>query len=447
MSERRVVLVNPNRLQPGVAPIALEYLAAELERKGAVVDILDLCHSKRPAQVVRDFFSNTKPDLVGITIRNLDDVVYNCFLAGEMKGAIDAVKQYANAPIVLGGSGFSIAPELVLDYFGIDLGIAGEGEVALPMLLESLGSTDHYSEIPGLVYRDGSGFKRNPIGCTDVNSLHLAKRGKVCAEHYVYKGGKKGCAGIQTKRGCPNRCIYCVVPHIEGSTVRLRDPKEIADEMENLIALGVSRFFLNDSELNYPYDHAMDVCEEFLARGLHKKVTWQAYASPGQFDARLASKMKEAGCDLLITTVDSGEDALLERWGKSFRTEDIVTCVRACQQAHLNAVYCTTLGGPGESIETVLKTLQLMQSLKPAKVTFGEPPGLRIYPNTPLADIAREEGFNTSNPNLRGRIKGNENMLFPVYYMHHGMGILVPAIQARRKLGELHHRLVAACQI
>ena len=47
--------------------------------------------------------------------------------------------------------------------------------------------------------------------------------------------------------------------------------------------------------------------------------------------------MKEAGCDLLITTLDSGDDAILERLGKPFRTEDTVTCVRACQEAGLNA--------------------------------------------------------------------------------------------------------------
>lgn len=428
----KVALVNPNRLQPGVAPIALEYLAAELESRQIGIRILDLCHARRPLDAIRAFFQDFHPDLTGITIRNLDDVVYDCFLAGEMKYLIDAIKRASDAPIVLGGSGFSIAPELVLDYFGADMGIAGEGEEALPMLLEG-----RYSEVPGLASRDG---RRNPVGCVDVNSLHLAKRGRLDYPSYAYKAGKKGGAGVQTKRGCPNKCIYCVVPNIEGSQVRLRAPGIIADEIENLAALGVGRVFLCDSEFNYPMEHATGVCEEFIARGIQKKVTWQAYASPGEFNLELAKQMKEAGCDLLITTVDCGDDALLEGLGKPFRVEDIKTCINACRETDLNAVYCLTLGGPGETMDTVFKTLDLMRSLK-AKVTFGEPPGLRIYPGTPLEAIVREEGFSRSNPNLRGRIEGNENLLRPVYYLSHGMGLLVPMIQLRRKLGCWYHSL------
>ena len=140
--------------------------------------------------------------------------------------------------------------------------------------------------------------------------------------------------------------------------------------------------------------------------------------------------------------MDSGDDAVLERLGKPFRRADVVSCVRACQEADLNAIYCLTLGGPGETIETVLKTLSMMQSLKPAKVTLGEPAGLRVYPGTRLADIVCEEGFTKSNPNLHGPIEGNEDLLLPVYYLSKDMGFLVPIIQTQRWFGYWHHRLV-----
>ena len=441
MTRQQVALVNPNRLQPGVAPVAIEYLASELERKGAEVRILDLCHARKPKDATRAFFRDADADLIGVTIRNLDDVVFNIFLAGEMKPLIETIKKSTSAPIVLGGSGFSIAPRLVLEHYGLDLGIVGEGEESLPMLLERLGSPERYPEVPGLIYRDGSDFRQNAPGCADVNSFHIAKRGRLCYQNYAYDKGKKGGAGVQTKRGCSNRCIYCVVPNIEGRTVRLRSPESIADEVEGLAALGVSRVFLADSEFNYPREHAVSVCEEFISRGIRDKVSWQAYASPGQFDADLARKMKEAGCDLALATIDSADDALLERLGKSFRREDAVNFVRACQEAGLEAIYSLCLGGPGETMDTVLKTLELMRSLKPAKVAFGEPPGLRIYPGTPLESIVREEGFSPSNPNLRGKIAGNERLLEPVYYLSHKMGALVPMIQLRRSLGCWYHSL------
>jgi len=441
-SVKQVALVNPNRLWPGVAPVALDYLAAELDRRGIGVQILDLCHIKRPLDAIRSFLSENSPDLIGVSIRNMDDVVYNCFLAREMKTLVDEIKRCTNAPIVLGGSGFSIAPELMLDFFDVDLGVVGEGEQAL-CLLSDLSDSSDLSDVPGLIRRTSAGIQRNPLGCADAGCLHVSKRGWIQHWDYITDCGKKGSAGVQTKRGCPNRCIYCVVPNIEGRTVRQRDPKDIAQEIENLAAAGVKRIFLADSEFNYPLEHAMGVCEEIIARGLPGRVTWQAYASPGNFDVRLAKLMKEAGCDLLITTIDSGDDSMLERLGKPFRTEDTITTIRAIQEAGLNAPCCLTLGGPGETMETLLKTLQFAKSLKPARVTWGEPPGLRIYPDTPLADIVREEGFTPSNRNLRGKIRGNEDFLEPVYYMSAGMGVLIPVIQAWRKIGEWHHRLVA----
>lgn len=437
-----VALINPNRLQPGVAPVALEYLASELEFRGVDVRLLDLCHVADPGRAVREFFAGFHPNLVGITLRNMDDVVFNCFLAEEVRPLVAEIRRSTNAPVVIGGSGFSIAPEQLLRYYELDLGIVGEGEAALPMLLDRLGVPERYSEVPGLVYREGSSIKTNPPECCDVNCLHLAKRGRLRYEDYSYKDGRRGSGGVQTKRGCSNRCIYCTVPNIEGRTIRTRDPRDIADEVESLAALGIRRVFLCDSEFNYPIEHAMGVCEEFLSRRLQEKLSWQAYASPGAFSVELARKMKAAGCDLLITTIDSGEDALLERWNKPFRTEDIVKCVHACQEAELNASYCLMIGGPDETVETVLKTLTLMRGLKPAKVTFGEPPGLRIYPDTPLAEMVRAEGFTPSNPNLRGPVLGNEDLLRPVYYLSHGMGAIVPLVQSCRKIGELHHRLV-----
>jgi len=440
--KKLVVLVNTNRLQPAPAPVALDYLNAELEAGGVEVRILDLCHVKSVRKAISEFFRDVKPDLVAVSIRNLDDVVFNCFIAEEIRPMIESIRLNTGSPIVLGGSGFSIAPELMLDYFGLDLGIAGEGEEALPMLLDSLNSPERYPEIPGLVWREASEFKRNALGSADVNGFCLAKRGSICYGDYSYKKGRRGGAGVQTRRGCSNRCIYCAVPNIEGSTVRLRDPKGIADEIENLVSLGVTRIFLADSEFNYPKEQALAICDEFLARGFREKLTWQAYISPGQFDEELAGKMKEAGCDLVYTTVDSGVDSLLERWNKPFRQEDIVTTVRACQKAELNAVYSLTIGGPGETMDTLLQTVNLMGSLKPARVTFGEPPGLRIYPNTPLETLVRDEGFTSSNPNLHGKIAGNENLLHPVYYLSHKMSVLVPIIQTYRKIGELHHRLV-----
>ena len=48
----RVLLVNSNRLQPPVAPIALDYLGRSLQVAGHTVDLLDLCFEEDPLPAV-----------------------------------------------------------------------------------------------------------------------------------------------------------------------------------------------------------------------------------------------------------------------------------------------------------------------------------------------------------------------------------------------------------
>lgn len=437
----RVALVNPNRYKPGVAPIALEYLASGLRLRGVEFEMLDLCHSTNVAADIRSFFSEKSFDLIAVTIRNLDDVWFARPFVDMTVGIIERIRQVSSSPIVLGGSGYSIAPEKILDICGADFGIAGEGEVALPMLAASIGDGKRYSLVPGLVWRDGDRLRRNSISNLDLASARLCERGMIDHSCYTYANGDKGGAGVQTKRGCGHNCIYCVVPNIEGRKVRLRAPSDIVDEMANLYETGVRRFFMCDSEFNDPEYHAAAICNEIISRGLADKITWQAYTSPAPFSPALAELMKRAGCDMILATFDHGCDAMLERMGKNFRADDIRKAVEAARYAELDAIYSLMLGGPGESMATIEETMNLVSELKPIKISLSDPPGIRIYPNTPMADIVLEEGFTTRNPNLQGKIKGNDDFYQPVFYLSHKMGLLGKGIRAWRKLGMLKARV------
>lgn len=444
MGAERIVLINPNRWKPHVAPVALEYICSALASRELSADVLDLCHSDSPTADIRAYFHQRPADLIGVTHRNLDDIHYGRVMWPEIRLAIDAIKDSTDAPIVLGGSGFSICPEYLLDYFGVDLGIAGEGEFALPMLARSLGDTEAYSGIPGLVHRSNGGFRRNPVGLESLDGTCLSSRCKLDYSAYVGEKGDEGGTGIQTKRGCPMDCIYCVVPAIEGRVMRLRPAADVVNEIENLLSKGVKRFFVADSEFNYPEEHAREVCEEIIRRKLGNSIRWYVYLSPKPFSLDLAKLMIEAGCKLAIFSVENGNEKILQYMRKDFTPDDIRTTGHACKEAGLIFSYCTMFGGPGETMDTVLETLNLFREIKPTGVTYWDPPGLRIYPNTPLADIVREEGFTKLNPNLHGCIEGNDDFLQPVFYLSAGMGLLATGIKAWRKLGLLRQRFLSS---
>jgi radical SAM superfamily enzyme YgiQ (UPF0313 family) len=81
--------------------------------------------------------------VIGISLRNIDDVAYpkkHSYLA-EYKSTIKSLRKYSRAPIVLGGSGFTIMPEAFMSELGADFGIVGEGEKAFPELLRKMTRT------------------------------------------------------------------------------------------------------------------------------------------------------------------------------------------------------------------------------------------------------------------------------------------------------------------
>jgi tryptophan 2-C-methyltransferase len=438
---KRIVLVNSNRLKPGTPPVALDYLGAACAEKGIEADVLDLCYSNNVEADIRSYFADHKPDMVGVTFRNLDDVFYSLFFLPGVKEITDLIKKATDAPIVIGGSGFSIAPEQILNYLDLDLGVAGEGEQALPMLVEQVAKPESYPEIPGLVYRSDGAIRRNPLGAMDLTDLPLAKRGFVDHSPYLSDGKSSTKTGaVQTKRGCNQSCIYCIVPSVEGRQLRLRPVGQIVDEIESLAAQGVRSFWFADSEFNYPEEHAKDVCREMIARGLPALVSWNAYIAPKPFSRELAELMKEAGCKCAVNCIDHGCDDMLERLGKDFRVEDIRNAVMMAREADLSVTYCLMLGGPGDTVDMMLKTLELMLSLRPIKVVLADPPGMRVYPDSPLADIVGQEGLSTKNRNLSGAIKGNDDLLKPVYYLSKKLSIFVPMVKMWRRIGNARHR-------
>jgi len=414
-----VLLVNPNRMKPGVAPLALDYLGAALEERGFLVSFLDLCFEDDAAAAVKASRTVQSAGLIGVTIRNTDD----CYLPSQdfclerIRPIAQALKQLSRSPIVLGGTGFSLMPEAVLEYLGADLGIVGDGEEALSELAQCIAEGLDYRHIAGLVHPADNGWARNPIRHAALDSLPLHRRRIVDSERYLREGGM---GGIETKRGCDRRCIYCADPIAKGRSCRLRSPQSVADELEAMLDRGVDHLHICDSEFNLPMEHALAVCEELSRMRLGEKLRWFTYASPVPFDRELAAAMKRAGCVGINFGVDSGDDGMLRRLARDFTSENLRATARVCREEQIVFMYDLLIGGPGETRQTARRTIELMKEVSPSRV--GVSAGVRIYPGTVIEAIARREGFSSDNPNLKGAIEGNENFLRPVFYLSAAMG-------------------------
>ncbi len=414
-----VLMVNPNRMRPPIAPIGLEYVAAALQSRGFEPVVCDLTFSEDWRADLDSALGAVHPMAVAISIRNLDDAYFASqdFILEKASEIVLHCADCTDAPLILGGVGFSIAPEAVMQFTGADFGVAGDGEEALPDLLDAIVDGESAVDIPGVVFWTDSGEAHaNRAAFCDPAPLPRRRR-FVDHPRYFAEGGQ---AGIETKRGCANRCIYCVEPCAKGGSVRPRHPEQVIDEIKDLLEQGVDVFHLCDSEFNLPPDHAHAVCAAIESAGLGGRIRWYAYAYPVPFDLELARAMARAGCAGINFGVDHTVPAMIRQLGRNYGPEDLETTAQACRDAGLAVMFDMLLGAPGETRESLALAIETMRRIAPDRV--GLSCGVRVYPNTPLARKVWAQGPLAANPHLHGATANNDHLLRPIFYVDAKIG-------------------------
>lgn len=416
----KTLLVNTNRMKPAIAPIGLDYLADSVAAAGHEVRLLDLCFSDDVAGDIRKAVAEYAPDVVGLSVRNTDDCYFSggeYFLPG-IREMIKIFRQVSDAPVVMGGVGFSVMPEAAMELCGADYGIAGEGEEAFVQLLAAIERGSGYERVPNLLYRVDGAIHRNKTSFAKLDALPSRRRLLPDNPRYFREGGQ---AGIETKRGCNMACTYCADPVSKGRSVRLRSPGQVVDEIRALLDQGIDHFHTCDCEFNIPGEHAKDVCRAIIEAGLGEKICWFAYCSITPFDSEMAALFKKSGCGGVDFGADSGSDRMLRSLNRHFKASDLVNTARLCHQHDIPFMYDLLLGAPGETRESVRESVELMQRIEADCV--GLSMGVRIYEGTEIAKYVRSQGDVASNPNVYGAKENNPAFMQPVYYIAPELGL------------------------
>jgi radical SAM superfamily enzyme YgiQ (UPF0313 family) len=402
----RILLINANRCTTPdpVFPLGLVHLNAALRRAGHQSVWLDgLSDADDFEQKVRD----SRPDFVGISLRNIDDVLIRkreTFFA-ELAPLTAELRRFTKCPIILGGSGFSIFPRELFELAGADFGIIGEGETALLRLIAALEAGTDSSNIPGLVFRHEGRTIVNPPSANSLSdSLSAADWPTRVAAHYLTTGGT---LNLQTQRGCSFRCCYCTYPVIEGRQHRRRSGEMVASEFEQLQGLGAKYVFMVDSVFNSSPAHVAEICEGLVRRKM--KIPWGCFLRPQGLSRDLMHLMTGAGLAHIEFGSDSFCDEVLSAYQKGFTFEDILLSSELARQAGIDFCHYLIAGGPGETQSTLVRSFENSRRL--AEAIIMAVVGMRIYPGTELFERAVGEG----------RISRDADLLAPVYYLSPGL--------------------------
>jgi len=402
----RILLISANRCTSPdpVFPLGLAHLSAALRAAGHEVKWLDVLSD---GDGLEEAVTETRPDFVGISLRNIDDVLIRRreVFFGELVSLGERIRRVTRSPVIVGGSGFSIFPEQLLELAGADYGVRGEGEAGLVALIRALETGEPVESIPGLVYRRSGKVVLNDREMRDcAQGTDAADWPEALVDFYLQSGGL---LNVQTQRGCGFRCCYCTYPVIEGRQHRGRPPELVAEEFERLCSLGAQYAFVVDSVFNSSARHVREICEALLRRNL--KLKWGCFLRPQGLDAALMKLMARAGLSHIEFGSDSFCDDVLQAYGKGFGFDEIQHSTQLAAKENIEACHFLICGGPGETMDTLEASYRNAQKL-PASVVMAVV-GMRIYPGTPLYDRAVQEGI----------ISKEEGLLQPKYYLAPGL--------------------------
>ena len=373
-------------------PIGLAYLAASVDEERHTLKVLDLMFADDAVAEVADAVSEFEPDLIGMSIRNLDNQsslnpVWNL---PAVRDIIERIRQLSDVTTLIGGPAFSIMPAECLDYVGADLGIAGDAAEAFATLVERLETGADYRDIPGIVFRDDA--NDGEIVASEgrfTSSFHRAPRLDLL-DMRAYNGSGFG-VGVITKLAQ----AYYPTPGADfnGGDWRIREPSEVVDEIRALDdKFGINKVFFIDSGFNIPTEHAKATCRAIIDAGL--RVRWNSYVRPSDdADAELMGLMKESGCSLaLMAEGGRGGEGLDDRLAGLERMSGL------CREADLPFTMNMTFGEPGDSESSVEQKLDFLKRMDAAFSVLRV--GTRVLPNTGAAQTALRERLIESESEL-----------------------------------------------
>ena len=369
--------------QPNRAPLDLAYMAAMLEVIGIQCKIRDYAAAKSKWEELEADLSEFRPDLflVSVTTPTLEF---------DLQAARLAKKVVPSAIVLAKGAHFSAKDdEVMLAHPELDLVIRGESEHAIVEIAQGR----EPSTILGLAYRRDGQIKRNAdrpyIEVEDLDNLPFPARHLLNNSLYLTPDTAEPITMINTGRGCPHQCIYCAVTIASGYKLKVRSPKNIADEIEECVKkLGIRNFFFRADTFTWDEKWVMDLCQMILDRKLN--IRWGCNSRVDTISEKRLEWMKKAGCWVIGFGIESGNQEMLDKMKKRAKVEDAEKALALCKKYAVKTYGLFLIGLPWETRETVQQTIDFAKKIEPSFLDFNIAYPL---PGTEYYRIAKEMGL------------------------------------------------------
>ena len=388
----RICLINPPRIQPKAwgkpnvfPPIVLASVAAVLEEKHTVSiidaptegwrNLVELDETKYrvglDAETIAERVRGWSPDVVVVEIP----------FSGWSKTAfevVDAVKAAKkDLVVVLMGQHPTARPEACLSEPNVDFVAVGEPENTISELIDALVvGKQNFKGVDGLGFKENGKvtFTEKREFIKNLDSLPFPARHLLPMKVYNEAVKENPLRGeiskpwtiVTTTRGCPYSCVFCSVCILWGRTWRARSPKNVVDELEQVVkTYGVKQVDFYDENMTLDKKRMSDICDQIVERGLHIEWFTPNGVRADTLDEPLLRKMKKSGCKKIRVAPESGVQRVVnEVIGKNLDLKKVEQAVVLCKKVGVKVGCFFVLGLIGETKADIEETIKFAYKLR-----------------------------------------------------------------------------------
>ncbi len=371
------VFTGINKVWP---PISLAYSCAILKKMGAEAKVLD-------ANALRIPPNQTGTKSTGFNMVFVSSSSYDRWECPHLnlKPTIDTCKSIRasnpQALIFLVGSHGSVRKKEMLDLTGADAVVVGEPENTVA----ELASLAEWKTAKGIAYiSEGNLTENQSQNPVDLDTLPLPDLSDLPLDKYFFEMLGRRFAVVEASRGCPFNCSYCL--KVMFGAYRKKSTGKVKAEIMQLISAGVKNIFFLDLEFTVNRKLVEELCDWLISEG--NPIRWSCQTRLDSVDEKLLTKMRKAGCKLVMYGVESASSRILELIGKNINVEKIRAGMAATKKAGISSACFFMFGFPSETDDEREKTVDLALELNPDYASFFL---CRPYPGTRCYEGVKDE--------------------------------------------------------
>lgn len=363
-------------------PYELMSAAGEARRHGiADIALIDCIAEKWNSERLFKHIEESKPNII-LSLIGVDSFENDILSINEQK------KRFPETIQIVFGHFPSIFSEEILEKSLVDIVIQGEPDVIISDIINAIKNKQPLNDISSIAFRDEendiqiNSLKKRIL---DLNQLALPSHDLINGKKYFEPLMPTPFGMIQTSRGCPFRCNFCVTTY--GKKYTVKSPERIIEELKWMIDLhNIKSFRIIDDTFTIQKNRVLEVCELMIQEKINLK--WSCLSRTDTLTKEMLEKMRLAGCQRIYFGLESGNQEILNYYKKDISLKSTLEVLNWCQEIGIDTGGLFMTGLPHETEEMFQDTVNYALNLP---LTFISIDKITPYPGTDLYNLLNDQ--------------------------------------------------------